>query len=93
VKAARVVEEDLNLSYPIDLLEVNLQLLGDDTLVGEEVKLAPGVRVERSVIMDGAQVLHPIAIRESLVFPGVVVDSEQDLERRILTPEHTIDCR
>ncbi len=93
VKAARVVEEDLNLSYPIDLLEVNLQLLGDDALIGEEVKLAPGARVERSVIMDGAQVLHPIAIRESLVFPGVVVDSEHDIERRILTPEHAIDCR
>jgi dTDP-glucose pyrophosphorylase len=93
VKAARVVEDDLNLSYPRDLLEINLSLLGDENCIGQDVVLPEGCRVERSVLMDGVTVEQPIAIRDSLVFPGVRVDSRSDLERRILTHDHTIDCR
>ena len=29
VRAARVIRDDLNLSYPADLLDINLKLLGD----------------------------------------------------------------
>jgi dTDP-glucose pyrophosphorylase len=93
VKAARVIEDDLNLSYPPDLLDINLKLLGDGNCLGQGVKLPPGARVERSVLMDGVTVEHPIAIRESLVFPGVTLSGKTDIERRIITLDHTIDCR
>ena len=93
VKAARVVRDDLNLSYPRDLLQINLEVLGDDSLIGEGVQLCEGARVERSVLMDGCRVTQPITIRESLIFPGVVLDQSTDLVRRIVTPEHVIDGR
>ena len=93
VKASRVVKDDLNLSYPRDLLEVNLAVLGQDKLLGRGVELARGARVERSVLMDGVRVQHPIAIKDSLVFPGVTISSTTDIERRIVTAEHVIDCR
>jgi len=93
VKAARVVEDDLNLSYPQDLLDINLELLSGDHHLGRGVTLADGARVERSVLMDGVQVTTPITIRESLVFPGVTIDSRTDVERRIVTHDHVIDCR
>lgn len=93
VKAARVVEDDLNLSYPHDLLDVNLKVLAGDHHLGRGVTLADGARVERSVLMDGVEVTSPITIRESLVFPGVTIDSRTDLERRIVTHDHVIDCR
>ena len=93
VKAARVVRDDLNLSYPRDLLEINLRVLDGGKLVGPEARVHPGARVENSVIMDGARVDGPVLVRESLIFPGAVLDGSRDVVRRIVTPEHEIDCR
>lgn len=93
VKAARVIEDDLNLSYPPDLLDINLRLLGEGNCIGQGVTLPPGSTVERSVLMDGVTVTHPIAIRQCVVFPGVTLSGKADIERRIITLDHTIDCR
>lgn len=93
VRAARVIREDLNLSYPADLLDINLKLLGEGNHLGTDVRLAPGCTVERSVIMDGATVEQPIAIRDSLIFPGVTVSTSFDLRRVIVTSTEIIECR
>jgi len=93
VRAARVIEEDLNLSYPQDLLDINLKLLGEEVYCGEGVELPEGCTLTRSILMDGATVKHPIAITDSLVFPGVAVEGTHPLERCIVTAEHVIDCR
>jgi dTDP-glucose pyrophosphorylase len=93
VRAARVVRDDLNLSYPSDLLDINLKLLGAESFVGKDVRLAPGCRVEHSVLLDGASVTHPIEIRDSLVFPGVTVTATSDVRRAIVTADGIIECR
>ena len=93
VKAARVVEDDLNLSWPRDLLDINLKVLGDRALLGHGVQVHPGARVERSVLMDGARIEHPVVVRECLLFPGATLTSTSDVERRIVTTDHEIDCR
>jgi NDP-sugar pyrophosphorylase family protein len=93
VRAAHVVEDDLNLSYPRDLLDINLHLLGQGNCIGQGVSLPDGCTVEQSVLMDGVQVQHPIRIRQSVVFPGVEIASRVDIVRRILTADHVIDCR
>ena len=96
VAAAEVVKDDMNLSYPHDLLAINLHVLdrlGLPSLVGQGVRLAPGTVVERSVVMDGVVVDPAIRIRDSLVFPDQVVSRQADLERTILLPGHEIDCR
>ena len=93
VRAARVVRDDLNLSTPSDLLDINLKLLGDGNHIGKDVRLAPGCRVEHSVILDGATVTHPIEIRDTLVFPGVAVTATSDFRRAIVTADRVIECR
>lgn len=93
VRAARVIREDLNLSYPGDLLDINLRLLGETNHIGQNVRLAPGCTVQRSVVMDGATVEHPITIRDSMVFPGVTIRTAFDLSRTIVTPNEIIECR
>jgi glucose-1-phosphate thymidylyltransferase len=93
VRAARVIRDDLNLSYPADLLDINLKLLGQANQIGKNVRLAPGCTVERSVVMDGVTVEQPIAIRDSLIFPGVTVSGTFDLSRSIVTPGQVIECR
>lgn len=93
VRAARVIREDVNLSYPRDLLELNLRLLGERSLVAPSARVAEGARITRSVVLDGAVIASPIELRESLVFPGVEVSATGALERSIVTSEHVIDCR
>jgi dTDP-glucose pyrophosphorylase len=93
VRAARVIQDDLNLSYPADLLDINLKLLGEQSLIGQDVRLPPGCRVEHSVILDGVTVVHPIEIRDALVFPGVTVTATSDIRRAIVTAEGVIECR
>jgi len=93
VRAARVIRDDLNLSYAPDLLDINLKLLGERNHIGRDVRLPPGCTVERSVLMDGVTVERPIAIRDSLIFSGVTVTSAVDLRRVIATPSELIECR
>ncbi len=93
VRAARVIREDVNLSYPADLLALNVRLLGDEARVAESARVASGATITRSVVMEGATIEHPIALRECLVFPGATVTSREDVQRQIITREHVIDCR
>lgn len=95
VEAAEVVLSDVNLSYPADLLELNLRLLedsGSDNVLGESVRLEPGAVVERSVLMDGVTVRSGACLRECLVFPGVDVRDGRNRTRTILTPDNEIPC-
>jgi NDP-sugar pyrophosphorylase family protein len=93
VEAAEVIRDDLNLSYPMDLLDLNLRWLdgqGGRNMIGRGVQLADGARVERSLLMDGVVIEKPIAIRDCLVFPNVRVRHERDLCRTIITQETEI---
>jgi NDP-sugar pyrophosphorylase family protein len=93
VEAAEVIKNDLNLSFPMDLLDLNLHWLashGARNMIGRGVQLHPEARVENSLLMDGVIVDHGIEIRDCLVFPNVRVKSSTDLRRAILTQEAEI---
>ncbi|HHI79217.1 MAG TPA: hypothetical protein ENK02_04505 [Planctomycetes bacterium] len=95
VEASEVVREDLNLSFPCDLLALNLHFLktrGLKEIVGDGVTLAKGCELQNSILMDGVEVRHPIRIQDSLVFPGTVVDRQGAVSRMILTPGHELHC-
>lgn len=95
VEAAEVIRNDLNLSFPADLLDLNLHYLdvhGHTELLGKDVSIAEGATVERSIIMDGATIEHPVRVVDSLVFPGVRVTSKDELRGVILTNETEIQC-
>ena len=90
-----IVERDLNLTKPEDLLAINLMELdrrGMALLVADRVTLPPGTRVERSVIGEGVLVRHPIRICNSVILPNVVVDAKHDLDGVVMDAEHSIYC-
>lgn len=90
-----LASDDINLTVPADLLEINLLDLdrrGVDNIIGEGAWIAPGATVERSVIGSGAVVSAPIAIRDSLVFADARVDGPKDLHRVIVHGEGLIQC-
>ncbi len=90
-----IVERDLNLTKPSDLLTINLIELaraGLSKLVEPTASLVPGVTVERSVIGKGVTVTHPIKITDSIILPGVTVTASTDLDAVVMDGEHTVYC-
>lgn len=92
VRTARVIREDLNLTHPEDLLDVNLHLLGSRSHLGADVQVVDGATVERSVLMDGVRVEVPVEIRESVIFPGVRITDLRPLIRSIHMGDRVVEC-
>lgn len=96
VRALEVVRNDLNLTYAYDVLALNLHVMrtrGEKNIIGANVKVANGARVENSILMDGAEIVNPISIRNCLVFPGSVVRRTLDMDRIIYVDGQELDCR
>lgn len=90
-----IVERDLNLTKPDDLLLINLLELkrhGLSSLVDPTAMLAKGAAVDNSVIGARVEVRHPIRITNSVILPGIVVDSTTDLDAVVVSGEHTVHC-
>lgn len=91
-----VVQDDFNLTMPEDLLSINLvhlDRIGEPSLVSADARLASGVSVHHSVIGAGAVVERPIAITDSLIFPGARVTGSMPLNRVIVVDDTTtIPC-
>ncbi len=95
VEAADIIQRDLNLSYPKDLLDLNLHLLkesGEPNFLGSDVELHADADLQNCVVMDGAQINSGIKMRECLVFPGTRVDGHRDLDQMIFTADTEIHC-
>jgi dTDP-glucose pyrophosphorylase len=90
-----VVRFDLNLTFPHELLMLNLMELKRrkiKNIVGKNVRIPLGASLENAVIGEESIVKYPIAIRDSVVFPGVEVDSRADIEKSIIMKSDVIKC-
>lgn len=73
VLPAPVVQDDLNLSGPDDLLRLNLHVMrkaGHERWLAESARLADGATVEGSVVMEGANIEAGAHLAGCLVMPG-----------------------
>jgi dTDP-glucose pyrophosphorylase len=90
-----IVERDLNLTKPDDLLMINLIELaraGLTRLVDDTVVLPAGATIEHSVIGRNVVVTHPIRISNSVIMPGVAVHTSTDLDSVVMDGDHTVYC-
>jgi dTDP-glucose pyrophosphorylase len=95
VKHHPIVERDLNLTKPEDLLVINLLELkrqGVRSVVDPSAVLPAGTTVDNSVIGARARLLHPIRITNSVILPDVIVDSKTDLDSVVMSGEHSVHC-
>lgn len=95
VEAAEVVVDDVNVSFPADLLDLNLELMARErqpNWFGRSVQVAPGARLERTVVMDGAEVGEGATLSECLLFPGARVPPGRSRRRTIVTADAEIRC-
>ncbi len=95
VEAAEVVRADMNVSYPADLLDLNLLLLqqsGKPEWTAGDVEVARDSRLVRSVAMAGARVGGGCELTECLLFPGADVPAGRVRRRSIFTEHAEIRC-
>ncbi|MBX3461972.1 MAG: NTP transferase domain-containing protein [Planctomycetes bacterium] len=95
VEAAEVVRADMNVSYPADLLELNLLLLqqsGQAEFRGAGVRLGRGAALTRCVAMEGAVVGDDARLQDCVLFPGAQVPAGRVRQRTIFTADAEIRC-
>lgn len=91
---APVVERDLNLSLPADLLDLNLHVLDQrelDGWIAPDAVVGEGADLERCVIMSGAQVARGARLVECLALPGAKVPGG-DHERTVFSQDQAVSC-
>jgi NDP-sugar pyrophosphorylase family protein len=95
VAAEPVVEWDLNVTFPKDLLAGNVHYLahiGQDNVVDPSARIHPGATLARSVIGKDVVIDAPIRIDESVILPGSRVTGTEDLRKTIVSREIVIRC-
>ncbi|MFN0205154.1 MAG: sugar phosphate nucleotidyltransferase [Planctomycetota bacterium] len=96
VKAFEIVREDLNLTYPHDVLALNRHVMrtrNEKNIIGKNVKIAAGAKIENSILMDGCEIAAAITVRDSLIFPNEIIRRNRDLDRVICVDGQELDCR
>lgn len=96
VGVAQCIHDDINVTTPRDLLRCNLLQAAntpEQNVTGQNLVLAPGASLQRSVIGHHVAVQHPIRIRDCLVFDHTLVACTTDIEHSILLPDCIVDCK
>lgn len=85
-----VVDWDVNLTTPADLIESNrrvLTSLAQPTLVGEGCHIAPGATLHETVVGRDVQIVQPCRLERCVVLPGTVIDTPGPLMDQVCYPE------
>ncbi|TAK35116.1 MAG: hypothetical protein EPO21_07325 [Chloroflexota bacterium] len=92
---AEIVDWDMNVTYPHDLVVCNLRRLlsyPESSCVGREVLLHPQASIENSVLGDGVVIENGIRIADSVILPHSVVSARDDLRGVLITPGAMFQC-
>jgi len=92
---ADVVDWDMNVTVPCDLLRCNrkwLEHIGEKNVVDASASLPRGVKLENSVIGRNAVIRHPIAIRNSVILDDCKINSKSDIVDQLITPSFKVAC-
>ena len=94
VKSANIIHNDLNLTFPEDLLSINLTELkrsNQGVLVGKNTDVDAAL-IKDSVIGDNVSCVLNVKIKNSVVFSNSVINASEDVENTIITPDQRIYC-
>jgi dTDP-glucose pyrophosphorylase len=95
VHAVNAINDDVNLTFPADLLRCNLhqaKLLLESSIKGERNSIHPGAQLVDCVVGSDVTIEHPIRISRSMIFTGSRVTSTVDFDSYIVTPDGMVDC-
>lgn len=94
VKNLNVIEEDMNLTYPHDLIDINLVELrrrNIENIIGANTKFHPETKIINCVIGNGVQIVNPVTLTNCVAFDNVTLDINVNLSQSIITSERIIN--
>ncbi len=94
VKSQNVIEDDMNLTYPHDLIDINMAELRRRNLkniVGADTKLHTDTKLINCVIGNGVEIVHPVTLTNCVVFDNVKLDTNSNLTQSIITSERIVN--
>jgi len=95
VAAEPVVDWDLNITFPKDLLAGNVHYLAHvraENLIDPSARVHPGATLSRAVIGKDVVIDSPVRIEEAVILPGSRIAAQEDLRRAIVSREIVIRC-
>ena len=93
VRSLNVIERDMNLTYPQDLLELNLYEIArqnGENIVGKRVEIAPTAAVRNCVVGSEVRIGEGVQLENCVVFDRVIVEAGKSYVNAILTQERVI---
>ena len=93
VRNMNVIERDMNLTYPHDLLELNVYEIArqhGENILGAGVEIAKSAGVRNCVVGSNVKIGEGVQLESCVVFEGVVVKAGKSYVNAILTPERVI---
>ena len=96
VSTVNAVHDDMNLTFPADLLRVNLQLARDNkdgNLIAGDAVIHPSARLTNTVVGSGARISSDAVMNNCVVFEGAVVAPGSCYNSVIVTPDKVVGCQ
>lgn len=96
VRVSDCIADDINLTFPSDLLRCNLRVAaasGKGSVVDATARLHPDAVIENAVIGRSARVERGITVRRSVILEDAVVRGGQDLDGFVISATRMVDCR
>ncbi len=95
VKKADVIQDDINLSFPCDLLECNIKLLkmsDKSKIIGRNTHFPSGTKIYNSVIGENVRINFPIKISNSVILSDSKFSLKKNIDKSIITRDRIINC-
>ena len=92
---SNIIEDDINLTYPKDILNANmieLKRIGETKIIGKDSDIKDENKVINSVIGDNVVIKEKIRIMNSVILSDCIVTSDKDLNNTVASPEVIVDC-
>jgi dTDP-glucose pyrophosphorylase len=96
VRPANVIQEDINLTNPADLLRCNLLHASHgsrDVVIGNATSIHPAADLTNCVIGSNVIIERPLKLQNSLIFDNTHLDATGTFNRVIFTPDGLVDCQ
>ncbi len=94
VRSMDIIQDDLNLTFPEDLLSINLAELNrrkQNVLIGGNTDI-PTENIHNAVVGNNVTCSPNVSIKNSVIFSGTCINASEDIENTIITPEQRIYC-
>ena len=96
VLSSSCVKEDLNINEPIDLWNINMNLLKKfkrRKFISQNVSVGKKVSIINSVVGPNVSIGNNVLIKDSVIFSGVKINNKTSIIRSIRTEENFIKLK